>query len=236
MLQTTDNKPQSNQAENHDTPGAAGEVGGGEVGGNFENLSIAVKSTKSKKSELPKANSGTDFLTIGAKEAFIHLQKAFTKAPILRHFNPEYHIRIETDASGYAIGGVLSQMTLDQHSSGHVTHKNLNAISSNSEIGQWHPVAFFSRKMIPAETRYETHDQELLAIVEAFKTWRHHLEGCKYEVFVLTDHNNLCRFMDTKSLSSRQVHWAQELSRYHFRIDYHQGKANAVADTLFRFP
>ncbi len=42
--------------------------------------------------------------------------------------------------------------------------------------------------------------------------------------------------MDTKSLSSRQVRWAQELSRYHFRIDYRQGKANGAADALFRYP
>ena len=108
-----------------------------------------------------------------------------------------------------------------------------DAIGSNVD---WHPVAYFSRKMIPAETRYETHDGELLAIVEAFKTWRHYLEGCKHEVLVLTDHNNLRRFMDTKSLSSRQVRWAQELSRYHFRIDYRQGKANGAADALSRYP
>ena len=38
--------------------------------------------------------------------------------------------------------------------------------------------------------------------------------------------------MDTKSLSSRQVHWAQELFYYHFRIDYRQDKANRAADTL----
>ena len=90
--------------------------------------------------------------------------------------------------------------------------------------------------MIPAETRYETHDGELLAIVEAFKTWSHYLEGCKHEVLVLTDHNNLQRFIDTKSLSSIQVRWAQELSRYHFQIDYRQGKANGAADTLSRYP
>ena len=90
--------------------------------------------------------------------------------------------------------------------------------------------------MIPAKTRYETHDNELLAIVEVFKTWRHYLKGCKHEVLVLTDHNNLRQFMDTKSLSSRQVRWAQELSRYHFRIDYRQGKANGAADALSRFP
>ena len=90
--------------------------------------------------------------------------------------------------------------------------------------------------MIPAKTRYETHDGELLAIIEAFKTWRHYLEGCKHKVLVLTDHNNLRQFMNMKSLSSRQVRWAQELSRYHFRINYRQGKANGAADALSRFP
>ena len=42
--------------------------------------------------------------------------------------------------------------------------------------------------------------------------------------------------MDTKSLSSCQVRWAQELSRYHFQIDYCLGKANVAADALFRYP
>ncbi len=144
------------------------------------------------------------------------MRQTFVKAPILNHFDPERHIRIETDASGYAIGGILSQLTPDN-------------------LGQWHPIAFFSRKIIPVETQYETHDKELLAIVKAFKTWRHYLEGCKHKVLVLTNHNNLQRFMDMKSLSSRQVQWAQELSRYHFRIDYRQGKTNGVADALSRY-
>ena len=90
--------------------------------------------------------------------------------------------------------------------------------------------------MIPAKTRYKTHDGELLAIIEVFKTWRHYLEGYKHKVFVLIDHNNLCRFMDTKSLSSRQVRWAQELSQYYFQIDYRQGKANGAADALPQYP
>ncbi len=41
--------------------------------------------------------------------------------------------------------------------------------------------------------------------------------------------------MDIESLSSRQVQWAHELSRYHFCINYCQGKANAAADALSRF-
>ena len=74
--------------------------------------------------------------------------------------------------------------------------------------------------MIPAKTQYKTYNGKLLAIVEAFKTWRHYLKGCKYEVFIFTDYNNLCQFMDTKSLSSRQVYWAQKLFCYHFQINF----------------
>ena len=125
------------------------------------------------------------FLTPNARQAFTQLRQAFTKAPILRHFDPERHIRIETDASSYAIGGFHSQIT--------------------SETRKWHPVAYYLLKMIPAETRYKTHNIKLLAIAEAFKNWRHYLKGCQYEVLVLTDHNNLRRFIYTKSLSSRKV-------------------------------
>ena len=53
---------------------------------------------------------------------------------------------------------------------------------------------------------------------------------------MLTNHNNLQRFIDIKSLSSKQVHWAQELSRYHFRIDYRQNKVNGAADALSQYP
>ena len=61
----------------------------------------------------------------------------------------------------------------------------------------WHPVAYYLRKMLPAERNYETHDAELLAIVEGFKTWRHYLEGAAHTILVLTDHNNLKKFMET---------------------------------------
>ena len=89
--------------------------------------------------------------------------------------------------------------------------------------------------MILAKTRYKTHDGELLATVKAFKTWPHYLKGCKHKILVLTNLNNVRRFMDTKSLSSKQVRWAQELFKYHFRIDYCQAKVNEAADALSRF-
>ena len=123
-----------------------GEVEVDEVGKKGRKTSKSKNSSKSKKAVGP-----SDFLTPGAKLAFTKLRQAFLKAPILHHFDPERHIRIETDVSDYAIGRVLSQLTLD-------------------DSGRWHLVPFFSRKMIPAETRYKTHDGELLAIVEVFKT------------------------------------------------------------------
>ena len=159
-------------------------------------------------------NRATGNLTPDARRAFTQLRQAFTKALVLQHFDPEYHIWIKTDASGYAIGSMLNQLT---------------------NLGRWQPVAYYSRKMISAETQYETHNDEFLAIVKAFKIWRHYLEGCKHGALVLTNHNNLCQFIETKNLSSRQVWWAQELSWYHFQIDYCQGKANGAADALFCF-
>ena len=170
---------------------------------------------------------GSKFLIPDARTDFNRLRLAFTEALILRHFDPECHIWIETNALGYAMSGVLSQL---------ISEIRPDGVVIKIDLSQWHPIAFFSRKIIPAETQYETYNGKLLAIVKAFKTWHHYLEDCKHKVLVLTDHNNLCRFMDMKSLSSRQVRWAQELSRYYFQINYRQGKANVAANTLLRFP
>ena len=82
---------------------------------------------------------------------FTKLRQAFVKAPIFHHLNPERHILIKTDVSGYAIAGVFSQLILD-----------------DSE--QWHLVVFNFQKMILVKTRYETYNDELLAIIKAFKT------------------------------------------------------------------
>ncbi len=127
---------------------------------------------KAEASRAKKLGQSGSFLTTDAKGTFTELRQAFIKTPILNYFNPEHHIQIETDASGYAIDGILIQLTSD-------------------DLGQRHLVDFFSRKMIPAETQYKTHDGKLLAIIEIFKTWRHYLKGCKHVVLMLTDHNNL---------------------------------------------
>ena len=130
-----------------------------------------------------KAMEEPSFLTSKAREVFNRLKQVFTKALILQHFDPECHIRIATNTSGYAIGGILNQLTSNQLTSD-------DSISLKSI--DWHSIVYFSRKMISAEMRYKIHDGELLAIVEVFKTWQYYLEDCKHKVLVLTDHNNLC--------------------------------------------
>ena len=108
MLQTTNDDALSTQATEDKTDEAAstgvGDAGsndiGDRVGRSIENLSTIVnlakksKSIKSKKSGLPnaKANSGTDFLILGAKKVFIHPQKAFIKVLIIKHFDLKHHI------------------------------------------------------------------------------------------------------------------------------------------------
>ena len=97
------------------------EFDGGEVGDN----EVGKKGQKTFKNLSKSKNTvGLDFFTSEARLAFIKLSQVFVKALILQHFDLKYHVRIETDAFSYAIGGVFSQLILD-------------------DLGQWHPLAFF---------------------------------------------------------------------------------------------
>src|SRR5882672_6472984 len=80
--------------------------------------------------------------------AFDSLKTAFTTAPILCYFDPSKLIILETDASDFAIGAIISQPDSED---------------------KLHPIAFYSYKLQPAEINYEIYDKEILAIVNAFK-------------------------------------------------------------------
>ena len=94
---------------------------------------------------------------------------------------------VETDASDFVLGCVLSQFK----------DKRL------------HPVAFHSRKVNPPERNYEFHDKELLAILEAFKEWQHYLIGSDKPITVYTYYQNLQNFLATKVCNQQQILWAQ---------------------------
>ena len=95
---------------------SASRVDDGEVvgGGGAGRTDASKNSAKSKKMKSVHDSEEPKFLTSKAKKAFNRLRQAFTKVPILQHFDPECHIRIETNALGYAIGRVLSQLTPNQ--------------------------------------------------------------------------------------------------------------------------
>ncbi|SOV05166.1 uncharacterized protein UDID_17854 [Ustilago sp. UG-2017a] len=98
-----------------------------------------------------------------AQHAFEQLRSAFGTDTILRHFDPTRPIIVETDASDFAVAAVLSQ-TFDQ--------------------GARHPIAFFSKKLDPAQLNYPIFDKEMFAIVAAFKHWRQYLEVHDVQVFL----------------------------------------------------
>jgi len=118
------------------------------------------------------------------RAAFNFLKDAFSSAPILSHWIPDRPIIVETDASDYALVAILSIQL---------------------ETGKVHPVAFHSRSFNPTELNYDVHDKELLAIFEAFRIWRHYLDGSALPIDVVTDHKNLEYFATTKVLNRRQA-------------------------------
>ncbi|MBW0571429.1 hypothetical protein O181_111144 [Austropuccinia psidii MF-1] len=139
-----------------------------------------------------------------ALSRFQLLKEAFTTAPILSHFNPSLPIIVETDAS------VLSQV---------------------NDSGK-HPIAFESRKLLPAELNYEIHDKELLGIIWALKCWRAFLLSLSNSFEVLTDHSSLQYFMSSKVLTHCQARWAEFLSEFHFTITYRPGRLATLPDAL----
>ena len=144
------------------------------------------------------------------QQAFDALKKAISTAPVLILPDPKLPFVVHTDASGFAVGAVLQQ---DQG----------NGLQ---------PVAFLSKKMLPAETRYPVHEQELLCIITALGAWRHYLHGAKF--IVRTDHKSLEHFKTQPLLSARQTRWKDIIANFDFTIEYVEGKSNVVADALSR--
>jgi len=150
-----------------------------------------------------------------AQTAFTALKRAFTTAPVLAIFNPTLPITLETDASDFAMGAVLSQA---------------------SGTGPPHPVAFFSRKFQASEINYPVHEKEMLAIIVAVREWRHYLQGSPHPITILTDHRNLQFFLKAPLQTRRHCRWFETLAPLNFRLHYRPGRLNNAADALSRRP
>ena len=55
-------------------------------------------------------------------------------------------------------------------------------------------------------------------------------------MFMLTNYNSLCYYIDIKSLIFCQIWWVKKLLHYYFQINYCKGKVNGAADALLQFP
>ena len=147
------------------------------------------------------------------RSAFELLKSSFSSAPVLTNWIPDRPIIVETDASDYALAAILSIQL---------------------ENGDIHPVAFHSRSFNATELNYDVHDKELFAIFEAFRIWRHYLDGSAAPVDVVTDHKNLEYFSTTKILNRRQARWAEYLCQFNLVIRFRPGKLGAKPDALTR--
>jgi hypothetical protein len=149
------------------------------------------------------------------QKAFDAIKEAICQQPVLAHPNPDLPYFLETDASGAAMGAVLSQ---------------------RQEDGRLHPIAYMSQSFTGAEHNYDTHDKELLAIIKALEFWRIFLEGTKEPITVFTDHRNLEYWQELRTFNRRHARWHLLLANYNFRIHYRPGKQSGKPDALSRRP
>lgn len=91
-------------------------------------------------------------------------------------------------------------------------------------------IAYASRQLKDAETRYTTHDLELVAIVFALKILSHYLYDMKCKLF--TDHKSLQYVFTQKELNMRKTRWTVLINDYNCKSVCHSGKAYVVADAM----
>ena len=113
------------------------------------------------------------------QKAFDDLKTALTSAPVLAHPSSEKEFVVSTDASKYAVGATLEQ--------------------------DGRTVAYLSHRLSPAESNWDTGDQELLAFMIALHEWDIYLKGRKFTFKI--DHEPI-RYLQTEArLSGRQSRW-----------------------------
>jgi RNase H-like domain found in reverse transcriptase len=84
------------------------------------------------------------------QNAFDTLKEQFMTNPILTTPNPEQELRIESDASDFATGAVLSTKCEDE---------------------KWRPCTYYSKLLSDVERNYDVHDKEMLSIMRALEQW-----------------------------------------------------------------
>jgi len=140
------------------------------------------------------------------------LKKAIAQDVVLSFPVPGAKLRLEVDASNYAMGAVLHQIV----------------------DGKPRPLGFFSKTMVPAERNYQIYDKEMLGLMRALEHWRHFLKNTPTQFDVWTDHSNLQYFREPQKLNLRQAGWYSTLADFNFKLHHRPGRLNLIADSLSR--
>ncbi|KAJ4970769.1 hypothetical protein NE237_003868 [Protea cynaroides] len=143
---------------------------------------------------------------IGCQRAFDDLKQAVIEEPFMALPDHTKPYEVQTDASDFAIGGVLMQ--------------------------DGHPIAYESRKLNETERRYTVQEKEMTVVVHCLRTWRHYLLGSKF--VVKTDNVVTSYFQSEKKLSPKQARWQDFLAEFDMVLEYQPGRINQVADGLSR--
>jgi RNase H-like domain found in reverse transcriptase len=123
--------------------------------------------------------------------------------------------QIESDASKYASGAVLTQMDIN---------------------GDRHLVAFLLKTFTDTERRYEIYDRELLGTVRALKEWQHYIQGSGHTTLIHTDHRSLTYFRKAEKLSDRQARWSLFLSEFDIKLQHLPGNKMILSNALSTRP
>lgn len=140
--------------------------------------------------------------------AYEELKKKLSTAPVLSLPDPKLEYVLTTDASDIGIGAVLTQ--------------------------QGKPIAYYSRRLDAAQSRYTVGEKELLGTTASVMHFGHMRDGAK--IIVETDHRNLVTALTRYQLNSRMIRFIIYLQHHSIILRYIQGKTNVVAEHLSRYP
>ena len=143
--------------------------------------------------------------------AFEALKNKLVSDPVLRLPSFNRSFILYTDASGYALGAILSQ---------------------KDDEGNDYVCSYASRLLKNAELNYGITEKECLAVVWAIKHFRVYLYGTPFKV--ITDHSALAWLMSIKDPNARLARWAIYLQTYQFEIIHRKGKIHSNVDALSR--
>ena len=148
--------------------------------------------------------------TSECEEAFYALKQCLTTSPVLAYPNNSGKFILDTDASSYGIGAVLSQ----------------------EQDGKERVIAYASRTQSKTERNYCVTRKELLAVVFFVKKFRPYLYGRRF--LIRTDHGSLRWLLNFKNPEGQVARWIQILGEYDYEIIHRPGRNHQNADSLSR--